>query len=78
MLVRVQTKTIRSATPPASKVYKLVGGVRKGKISGARFCTEVSRLDAPDRTQLLNEFLRAYRDVNNFTSVTIQRCREAV
>ena len=52
------------------RVTSLLGDVRRGGITGERFCIEVTKLPMTDRTRLLDGLLRDYKDLNNFTPAT--------
>jgi hypothetical protein len=56
--------------PEQDCVTTLLRDVRRGGITGERFCVEVSKLAMADRTRLLDSLLRDYKDLNNFTLAT--------
>jgi hypothetical protein len=53
------------------RVAELLDGMRHGQINGQYFCAEVSKLEMSDRTRLLSELLRDFKDLNNFTPATV-------
>lgn len=63
---------IRMADSPTldNTVAALITSVRNGRVNGGEFCAEVSRLNPFDRARVLQEFLREYKNVNNFTATT--------
>ena len=58
------------ANPERDRVAELLEAVRNGSITGEYFCAEVSKLEMPDRTRVLDALLREYKDLNNFTPTT--------
>ena len=67
---RKRTAQMTDAPTLDNTVTALITSVRNGRVNGCEFCAEVSRLNPFDRARALQEFLREYKNVNNFTATT--------
>ena len=70
LVARKRPAPMTDAPTLDNTVAALISSVRNGRVNGCEFCAEVSRLNPFDRARVLQEFLREYKNVNNFTPTT--------